>query len=234
MIQPLEEQSSPQRWLFLMLIAGLVLITAIFLLSRILLYSGPELMNSPYSAETTSRLIELGSSTLKVPENMIRHADQRSNGPKQKLELVFLWPEMKGFNLEDQVAFNNVTDTSRLIFVTLSTPREPMATSDRLHDIYSPHFRGSPIQGANGLIGFEMSRKSGYAGETIFFKPEDSKPFVTRCMKPVEQSASFCIRDLVWQEQIQVSYRFRHHLLTQWSQLDIALEAKMRELQLSQ
>lgn len=213
-----------------MLIAGLVLITAIFLLSRLLLYSGPELMNSPYSADTTSRLINVGSTHFRVPENMIRHAEQRVAGPKEKLELVFLWPEMKGFNLEDQVAFNNVTDSSKLIFVTLSAPTTPMTTSDRLHDVYSTHFRGSPIQGANGLIGFEMNPKSGYAGETIFFKPEDTKPFVARCMKPLEQTAAFCLRDLVWQEKLQIGYRFRTALLSQWPKLDVTIQAKVREL----
>lgn len=230
MIQPLEERNSPQRWLFLMLIAGLVLITVIFLLSRLLLYSGPELVNSPYSTETTSRLISVGSVDFRVPENVIRHGDQRKAGSRKKLELVFLWPDMKGFNLQDQVAFNNMTDSSRLIFVTLSVPAMPMATSDRLHDVYSTHFRGSPIQGASGLIGFEMNSESGYAGETIFFKPDDTTPFVARCMKPLQQAAAFCLRDLVWNDNLQISYRFRTPLLSQWPKLDMIIEAKIREL----
>ena len=230
MPQPLDERSSPQRWLFILLIAGLILITALFLLSRLFLYSGPELMNSPYSISKAHKFIELGSVRLKVPENIIRHAKQRVSAPQDKLDLVMIWPEMEGFSLGEQVAFNDVSDNSRLIFISLSAPGEPLSTSDRLFSIYSEHFAGDPLDGPAGLIGFEMQEKSGYAGEKIYFKPNEDKPFVARCMTPVQGTAPFCLRDLIGQNGLQISYRIRPHMLDQWASLDDLIMSKVQEL----
>ena len=164
MSQPFEEHSSPQRWIFFLLIAGLVVITSLFIASRIFRYSGPELMNSPFSTETRNRTVTIGSTNFLVPENIIRHQAQRKNGLLPKLDLVLLWPNLEGFSLENQTAFSDMSAQSKLIYLSLHVPAEAISSSDRLYTVFSEHFRGNPLKGPSGLIGFSMDEESGYAG----------------------------------------------------------------------
>ena len=231
MTQPLKDQGSPQSWIFFILIAGLVGITALFMISRIFQYSGPKLLNSPYSVDTSLRRIQIGSAEFVVPENTIRRPEHRDKSQVKMLDLILLWPELKGFSLEDQIAFSDVSELSRIIFVSLSQQTEAIASSDRLYSIYSQHFVGDPIEGPSSLIGFAMAKDSGFAGEVIYFKPDESEPFVARCITPVEQTPTFCIRDIALQNNVQLTYRFRLKLLEEWDALDRNIRSAMEAFQ---
>ena len=220
MQQPIEEQGSPQRWIFFLLIAGLVAITTLFVISRVFEHSGPEFLNSPYSVKTEPRIIQIGDIRFTIPENMIRSPEQRKDATVDQLDLILLWPDLDGFTLENQVHFSNASSTSRLIFASLSEPEEILSSSERLYTVYSQHFDGDPISGPANLIGFAMSKESGFSGETIYFKPDESEPFVARCVKPVKSTPAFCMRDIMLTEKVQLSYRFRLPLLKQWKKMD--------------
>lgn len=230
MSQPFEERSSPQRWIFFLLIAGLVIITALFIVSRLFRYSGPELRNSPFSIETRNRAITIGQTHFQVPENIIRHKSQRQNGPLSRLNLILLWPSLEGFSLKSQMAFSDMSERSRLIYLSLDQPHEPVSSSARLYTIFSEHFRGNPLKGPAGLIGFAMNEKSGYAGEIVYFTPDNADPFVARCVRPVKDNPAFCLRDIKTEAGLQISYRFRPHLLEQWQKLDPAILALIQKL----
>ena len=219
----LEEQGSTHRWIFFILIAGLIAISVLFILSRLFRYSGPELLNSPYSVETRARPMDIGSARMMIPENMIRHPEQRKLNQHKKLELIMLWPSLEGFSLSTQVEFSDVSKASRLIFLSLSQPDEPISSSERLYSVYSQHFVGDPVQGPTHLIGFQMAKESGFSGETIYFKPDENEPYVARCIKPVEGTPEFCMRDLILPDDVQLSYRFRKALLKDWREMDQAL-----------
>ncbi|WP_319485609.1 hypothetical protein [uncultured Cohaesibacter sp.] len=218
-----EEQGSAQRWIFFILIAGLIAITFLYVLSRVFEYSGPSLINSPYSFETSPRQITIGERRLSVPENVIRSADQRAANTLKQLDLVFLWPTLEGFSREKQVAFSDATEASSLLFVSLSQPKELLQSSERLFSVYSQFFTGTPIKGPATLIGFEMDKASGFGGETIYFKPEATEPFVARCIASNDKEPAFCMREIALGGSLQVSYRFRPHLLNYWKSLDAAL-----------
>ena len=228
MAQSLDDQGGPQRWIFIFLIAGLILITTLFVLSGIFRYSGPELLNNPYSAQTRARPVSLVGLSMMVPENTLRDPEGIKSGePVQKLDLLFLWPDMEGFSLENQLHFSDVGQKSRLVFVTLSRPEEPIATSARLSSIYSQHFTGEPLRGPANLIGFKMDKMSGLSGETIYFTPDQNRPYVIRCIAPLEESPGFCMRDLVLPQGLQLSYRIRKPLLNDWQKLDRAIIDKI-------
>ena len=233
MQQPLEEPGSPQRWIFFLLIAGLIAITILFVISRIFEYSGPKLLNSHYSVKTGMQNVSIGSARFVVPENTIRHPGQRGKKSLKQLDLIFLWPSLDGFSLDNQVAFSDATKSSRLIFATLSQPEEPISSSERLYSVYSQYFVGDPIEGPADLIGFAMDKTSGFKGETIYFKPDQNEPFVARCIKPVKGSPTFCLRDISLNNNVQLSYRFRLHLLKEWHSLDDAVRTKIQNFQLN-
>ncbi|WP_373235801.1 hypothetical protein [Cohaesibacter celericrescens] len=231
MQQQIGEQGSPQRWIFFILIAGLIAITVLFVISRILQHSGPELLNSPYSVETSLRLYTIGTTQFMVPENTVRRPEQRNLQQLKKLDLILLWPTLEGFSLDTQVAFNDVTKDSRLIFASLSQPPQPISTSERLYSVYSQHFVGDTIEGPAALIGFRMSKESGFSGEVIYFKPDETAPFVARCIKPVENTPTFCMRDIILDNGAQLNYRFRLKLLAEWRKLDTTMRSKFSDYQ---
>nr|WP_321456499.1 hypothetical protein [uncultured Cohaesibacter sp.] len=222
-----EDQGSIQRWIFFILIAGLVAITVLYMISRVFEYSGPSFFKSPYSADTTNRLITISSLDFWVPQNVIRSAEQRNRQTVKQLDMLFLWPTMEGFSRERQVAFSDASEQSNLIFVSMSRPKEILQSSDRLYGIYSQFFTGNPIKGPATLIGFAMDPASGFRGETIYFKPESARPFVARCIAPENQEPSFCMREVALGSTIQVSYRFRPHLLAEWATLDQKVLGKL-------
>lgn len=226
MSHSLDGRTSPQRWLFFLLIAGLVLITALYLLNRLFFHSSPFL--STYSADNKLHLIELSQAQLLIPENTIRLPEQRSQHKLESLKLIMLWPDLEGFSREKQLEFSDVSENSRLIFVTLSSPDINMASSERLYSVYSQHFVGKPLQGPSKLIGFHMEQTSGYAGEVVYFKPDESPPYVVRCLQENEKSPSICMREITLAGKLQVSYRFRQSLLTQWRAIDQAVSNKIR------
>ncbi|SNY94182.1 hypothetical protein SAMN04515647_4506 [Cohaesibacter sp. ES.047] len=227
MQQPLDEHGSPQRWIFFLLIAGLIAITTLFIVSRLFEYSGPELLNSPYSAKTEPKIILIGDIRFTVPENMIRRPEQREDAMVQQLDLVMLWPELEGFTRDNQVHFSNSGPDSRLIYATLSQPEQILSSSERLYTVYSEHFDGDPISGPARLIGFAMDPKSSFAGETVYFKPDESEPFVARCVQPVKGSPTFCMRDIMLTGKVQLSYRFRLPLLKEWKRMDETIKDRV-------
>nr|WP_321459869.1 hypothetical protein [uncultured Cohaesibacter sp.] len=215
-----EEMGSAQRWIFFILIAGLVAITFLFLLSRIFEYSGPTFFKNPYSEETAPRRIDVGGMNVMVPANVIRTAKQRKTDMLDQLDMVFLWPTLEGFSRKNQVAFSDASEKSKLIFVSISRPDKLLLSSERLFSVYSQFFSGEPIRGPGSLIGFAMDDTAGFGGETIFFKPEAAEPFVARCIESDSTETPFCMREIALGSSIQVTYRFRPHLLQYWKQLD--------------
>ncbi len=225
MAQPLEEHGSPQRWIFFLLVFGLIGITILFIISRVFQYSGPALVNSPYSTNDRLLAFELGSTHFYVPENTIRHPEHYNGQRVNKLDLIMLWPSLEGFSLEKQVDFLDVSEKSKLIFVSLSLQDEVLSSSDRLYAVYSQYFVGEPIKAEGDLIGFAMAPGSSFAGETVYFKPDHHTPFAVRCMTPVKKSPALCLRDIKLNETTQMTYRFRRSLLAEWRTLD----AKVKE-----
>lgn len=215
-----QEQGSTQRWIFFLLIAGLVAITFLYLISRIFEYSGPSLLHNPYSAENTPKHILIGDMDFMVPPNTIRRHEQRVASSVNQLDLVFLWPSMAGYSRDKQVAFSDATKKSNLIFVSISRPDTILLSSERLYSVYSQFFSGDPVRGPATLIGFAMDDSSGFGGETVYFKPESTEPFVARCIKPDNKEPPFCMREIGLGATIQITYRFRPHLLSQWKTLD--------------
>lgn len=227
MAQPLDEHGSPQRWIFFFLVFGLIGITILFIISRVFQYSGPALVNSPYSTDKRLLAFELGDTRFYIPENTIRHPEQRNGQRVNKLDLIMLWPGLDGFDLDNQVAFYDVSEKSKLIFVSLSHQDEVLSSSDRLYAVYSQYFVGEPIKAEGGLIGFAMAPQSSFAGERIYFKPDDHNPFAARCITPVEKSPTFCLRDLKLNDTTQLTYRFRRPLLAEWRALDAKIKQRV-------
>ena len=222
-----EEQGSAHRWIFFILIAGLVTITLLFVISRFFEYSGPTLLHNAYSSETSTKKINVSGIDLFVPENVIRTPEQRRAVSLNQLDLIFLWPSLEGYSRQAQVAFSDASEKSNLIFLSISRPEKLLLSSERLYSVYSQFFTGNPIKGPATLIGFAMDEKSGFGGETIYFKPESTEPFVARCIRPEGNEPPFCMREIALGATIQITYRFRPHLLSQWKGLDQQLLARL-------
>jgi hypothetical protein len=69
-----------------------------------------------------------------------------------------------------------------------------------------------------------MSDSSSYAGEMVYFKPDENPPFVIRCFQPQEQAPTICLREILLENGLQASYRYRSDMLKNWREIDAITE----------
>ncbi|MCT4656556.1 MAG: hypothetical protein N4A65_12165 [Cohaesibacter sp.] len=215
------------------MVAGLIGISILYVASRFFRYSDLLTTQSGYSSDAAPIVINLPTASLAVPGNMIRKEKQKTSKPQAIADLFFLWPKMSGYSHNDQLAFSDTSENSQLIFVRLSSPDEVIISSEQLSAVYSQHFSGSPLKGPEGLMGFAMNEDSGFAGETIYFKPDESPPFVARCFTPQKSTPTLCMRSIKLTGPsadygvAQADYRFRKTLLGQWREMDQAVQTML-------
>ena len=68
----IDGQGSPQRWIFFLLIAGLIAITILYLTSRLFRYSDSFIFDNPYVSSTELKQFALPGVQVAVPLNMVR------------------------------------------------------------------------------------------------------------------------------------------------------------------
>ncbi len=220
----LQEPTPPHRWIFFILVFGLIGITVLFITSRFFRHSEGLLSHSSYTSDASPIIVNLANNSLQLPQNMVRKDTQRTSEPQASLDLFFHWPDLQGYNLDNQLAFTEISEESKLVFIHLSSPKKHISSSERLYSVYSQHFIGTPIKGPGKLIGFNMNEKSSYAGETVYFKPDENPPYVVRCFQPQAQVPTICLREILLKNGLQASYRFRIGMLENWRELDMTTE----------
>ncbi|MCV6546249.1 MAG: hypothetical protein OIF56_03025 [Cohaesibacter sp.] len=230
MTNGLRDPQPPHRWIFFILVFGLIAISILFIASRLFRHSEGLLGHNTYTSNTDPIIINLVGESLVMPQNMIRQDSQRTSEPQNSLDLFFHWPSLQGYNLDNQLAFTDISDMSKLVFVRLSSPQKHISSSERLYSVYSQHFIGSPKQGAAGLIGFKMDETSSYAGEIVYFKPDENPPYVVRCFQPQEQVPTICLREILLKNGLQASYRFRMNMLENWREIDATTQKMLNTM----
>ncbi len=76
-----------------------------------------------------------------------------------------------------------------------------------------------------GLVGKPLSGAEGFEGETVWYDPLSARPFVAKCIEPVEAGQpAACLRTVHLPGQIALTYRFDASLLPYWKTFDETLK----------
>jgi hypothetical protein len=211
------------RRIFVALIAVGVLSVAISIAGRMF---GGQVMLGGNSVSTAIHEIVIANAVLNVPENYIRHSDQRSPGVKAELDLYAVLPALDGYSRKNKVFFNNEqTGVSQLLFITIEPQQMSRDMSGRFDPIYRQLIDPMPENTATeGLESYTFKKdRAIFANERLFVGARgEDRPFVARCITGADgdQAIAPCERDVFLANDLSVKYRFPFWLLKDYRTLD--------------
>ena len=178
------------------------------------------------SISTETYEIVIANAVLNVPENYIRHSDQRSPGVKAELDLYAVLPSLEGYSVKNKAYFNNEQKSeSQLVFITIEPQQMSRDMSGRFDPIYrqliDPVAENTATDGLESYT-FKKDRVI-FANERLFVGTRgQDRPFVARCITgdDGEQAIAPCERDVFLANDLSVKYRFPFWLLRDYKTLD--------------
>jgi hypothetical protein len=199
------------------LLAGLAAV-ALVVVVRFLSAEEPETSSEPI-------VVSLGDRRLALPRNLVRFAAERTARPQNRIDLAFLWPELRGRGEADAARFDTPGLAPDVVVATLTPAGDGLDSAARLATVWSRFFEGEPRPGPDGLVVRTMAAASGYAGEEIVFEPGAVRPFAARCfpLTPGE-AANVCLHVTI-DDGLMAEWRFPAERLAEWRRLADALPA---------
>ncbi|PLX37131.1 MAG: hypothetical protein C0606_11530 [Hyphomicrobiales bacterium] len=186
---------------------------------------GGEALKAGLSTDASPTAIVIHGETLHIPQNMIRFADQRRDGPAERIDLVLHWPTLTGYDETHANAFDDISADAPIVFVSIAPRMTEVDSTGRLVNLYARFFAdGGP--GPDGLERRSLLPGNGYDTEEIYFEAGSAHPFVARCTKPDGSGIpSNCLREIYVGSNLSLTYRFRRPLLAEWAALDRGVSA---------
>ena len=187
---------------------------------------GGQVMLGGNSTSTASHEIVIANAVLNVPENYIRHSDQRSGGVKAELDLYAVLPSFEGYSTKNKKLFNNEQQgQSQLVFITIEPQQMSRDMSGRFDPIYRQLVDPNPENTATeGLESFTFKKdRAIFANERLFVgELGKGRKFVARCITGIDgdQAIAPCERDVFLADSLSVKYRFPFWLLKDYRILD--------------
>ena len=173
----------------------------------------------------------IGTTALTLSSDLIRFPAARHDGPIDRLDLLFAWPDLSAADETRAATLRASGEIDPLIFVTVSEQTGALDSTGRLDMVYSRVFSDNAWAGPAGLVGVALSAEAGYEGEELFFEPEGESPFVARCLASADaEIARTCMREINVGSDLAVLYRFDKSLLPEWRALEAAIRARIEGL----
>jgi hypothetical protein len=187
---------------------------------------GGQVMLGGNSVSTDTHEIVIANAVLNVPENYIRHNDQRSPGVKAELDLYAVMPSFEGYSAKNKAFFNNEQKgSSQLLFITIEPQQMSRDMSGRFDPIYrqliDPMAENTATEGLESYT-FKKDRAI-FANERLFVGARgEDRPFVARCITGADgdQAIAPCERDVFLANDLSVKYRFPFWLLKDYRTMD--------------
>lgn len=190
---------------------------------------GERISLAGHTANTKPVTVMVGEDTLRLGANTIRFPSQRVDGAAERIDLYLTWPQMQGYSEADRLRFDDISQSSPLIFLQISQSTMSRDMSGRLEPIYSHLTEGEAFAGPYGLTGHRLRADAGYSGEVLLTAPRANQPdYVVRCILPAspdQATSGDCQRDVAIGKDLSVLYRFSSNQLKDWRAMDEAVQA---------
>ncbi|MEX3009384.1 hypothetical protein [Hoeflea sp. TYP-13] len=189
---------------------------------------GERMVMSGHSVDPTPVTIRINGKSIALPANTIRFEYQRKGGVHKRIDAYFTWPELEGYTHANRKQFNDVDNSQRLVFLSLSARSMPLDMSARLDPVYSKLTDGGTLSKESGLLAYEFGNDTRYAGEMLYVGARDNEAaFAARCLieQGLPSGAHSCMRDINISADLTVTYRFSRELLPEWRRLDAAIKS---------
>jgi hypothetical protein len=119
----------------------------------------------------------------------------------------------------------------RQVDVTLTQRSRVRPSATLLDGVYLHQFMAQQLTGPVGLVGKPLSAADGYAGETVWYDPLASSPFVAKCDAPVAaDQPGQCLRSVYLGSGIAAIYSFPDDVLGNWRRFDAEMHPLLTEI----
>jgi hypothetical protein len=190
---------------------------------------GDKISLAGHTASTKPVTVTIGEDALQLSANTIRFPSERVDGAAERVDLYLTWPQMRGYSDADRLRFDDISQSSSLLFLQLSQGTMSRDMSGRLEPIYSHLMEGAAFDGPAGLTAHRLRGDAGYNGEVLLTAPRAGEPdYVVRCIlppSPDKATSGDCQRDIRIGRDLSVLYRFSSNLLGDWRSMDTAVSA---------
>ncbi len=172
--------------------------------------------------------VTIGEDTLRLTANTIRFPSERVDGAADRVDLYLTWPQMQGYAEADRLRFDDISQSSSLIFLQLSQSTMSRDMSGRLEPIYSHIMDGDAYAGPYGLTAHRLRADAGYNDEVLLTAARPDQPdYVVRCIlppSPDQATSGDCQRDVKVGKDLSVLYRFSSNQLGDWRIMDASVQ----------
>lgn len=189
---------------------------------------GEKISLGGHTTDTKPVSVTIGEDTLRLATNTIRFPSERVDGAAERIDLYLTWPQMQGYSEPDRLRFDDISQSSSLIFLQLSQSTMSRDMSGRLEPIYSHIMDGAAYAGPYGLTAHHLRADAGYNDEVLLTAPRTGEPdYVVRCILPAspdQATSGDCQRDVKIGKDLSVLYRFSSSQLGDWRTIDTAVQ----------
>ena len=167
----------------------------------------------------------VGGHKLQVDRAMVRNPDLRDGGVTNRLDLVLLWPGLRG-----AAQAIGSADRAQLVFVGMedATARakspDDIDPSERPVELYARFVEMDADEATGGLIRRRFRKASPYEGELLYLSTPDERVFSARCPQDNAPASDLCLWQLR-QEGVDLLVRFPPTLLAEWQHLTTTVRA---------
>lgn len=165
----------------------------------------------PSTASTELVARTIGATPLTIPTAWLIGDDGQQGGFSKQVDIKLTLP------LGPEAA-------PREIDVTLTQRSRVRPSASLLDGVYLHQFQQAQLTGPVGLIGKPLLASDGYEGETVWYDPLTSSPFVAKCQAPVVAGdAGKCLRTVYLGSGLAAVYAFDDDVLANWRKFDAEL-----------
>lgn len=184
------------------------------------------------SVAAPSLPITVNGVVFNVPPSAIRVRAQRQAGPQDRVELAFLWPDLRPPDAIEKPVLDEQPGGLDRLFVTLAALSDLLSPTARLNQIYQHYFVPTPFAGPDGLIVRRFRDGSPYQGVDLFYDPGATEGFVARCSRPgTGGTPGVCLFERRIADAVDVTVRFPRDWLAAWRPLASDIDLLITRLQ---
>lgn len=193
---------------------------------------GEKISLAGHTIDTKPISVTIGDDTIRLAANTIRFPSERVDGTAERVDLYLTWPQMQGYSEADRMRFDDISQSSSLIFLQMSQSTMSRDMSGRLEPIYSQLMDGAAYAGPFDLTAHRLRADAGYNGEVLLTAPRPGEPdYAVRCLlpsSPALATSGDCQRDVKVGKDLSVLYRFSSNQLGDWRAMDAAVQNFVR------
>ncbi len=190
---------------------------------------GEKISLAGHTGSTRPITVTIGEDTMRLTANTIRFPSERTDGTAERVDLYLTWPQMQGYSEADRMRFDDISQSSSLIFLQVTQSTMSRDMSGRLGPIYSQLMDGAAYSGPFGLTAHRLRADAGYNGEVLLTAPRPGEPdYAVRCLlpaSPAQATSGDCQRDVKIGKDLSVLYRFSSNQLGDWRAMDAAVRS---------